>query len=68
MQVVTALAFGKVQGVFFRANVKKIADAMGVSGSVQNLPDGSVKIEAQGPKELLKEFSVPGSLLNALYA
>lgn len=56
MQTATAHVFGRVQGVFFRANVKKIADRMGVLGLVENLEDGSVRIYAQGSKQLLEEF------------
>jgi len=56
MQTVTAHVFGRVQGVFFRASVKKIADRMGVLGTVENLEDGSVCICAQGSRQLLEEF------------
>ena len=39
---------GKVQGVFFRASTKAVADQLGVKGFVKNLPDGSVYLEAEG--------------------
>ncbi|WP_207426510.1 acylphosphatase [Pedobacter sp. SYSU D00535] len=39
---------GKVQGVFFRASTKAVADQLGVKGFVRNQPDGSVYIEAEG--------------------
>jgi acylphosphatase len=38
---------GKVQGVFYRASTKAVADQLGVKGKVKNLPDGSVYIEAE---------------------
>jgi acylphosphatase len=56
MQTVVAIVFGRVQGVFFRVNVKKIAKSMGVLGCVENLDDGSVRILAQGSRQLLEEF------------
>lgn len=37
---------GKVQGVWFRAHTEEKALAMGVSGYVRNLPDGSVEAAA----------------------
>ena len=39
---------GKVQGVFFRESTRKMAEQLGLKGTVRNLPDGSVHIEAQG--------------------
>lgn len=47
---------GKVQGVFFRASAKDTADRLSVKGSAQNMPDGSVYIEAEGDEENLKQF------------
>jgi acylphosphatase len=47
---------GNVQGVFFRASTKDMADQMGVWGFVQNERDGSVYIEAEGEDENLTEF------------
>jgi acylphosphatase len=38
---------GKVQGVFFRASTKAVADQLGVKGNVKNLPNGDVFIEAE---------------------
>ena len=45
---------GKVQGVWFRANTQKKAKAMGLTGWVRNLPDGSVEAVFQGPEEQVK--------------
>ena len=47
---------GCVQGVFYRASAKTKADELGITGFVQNLPDGNVYIEAEGPDEKLDLF------------
>jgi acylphosphatase len=47
---------GKVQGVFFRASSKEIADSLGVFGFVQNEKNHSVYIEAEGAQEKLDQF------------
>jgi len=47
---------GKVQGVFFRASTKEIADDLQINGTVRNNPDGSVSIEAEGEEENLNQF------------
>ena len=48
--------FGLVQGVFFRYTTRKVARKLGLTGIVKNLPDGSVFIEAEGPKDKLFEL------------
>ena len=47
---------GKVQGVFFRASTKAVADQMGVKGLVKNEKDGSVYIEAESNETTLQMF------------
>lgn len=47
---------GKVQGVWFRDSTKATADRLGVTGFVQNQPDGSVYAEAEGSPEKLESF------------
>jgi acylphosphatase len=47
---------GKVQGVFFRASTKAVADQMGVKGLVKNEKDGSVYIEAEADATMLEMF------------
>ena len=39
---------GVVQGVFFRQATADEANRLGVGGAVQNLPDGSVEVVAEG--------------------
>lgn len=42
--------FGKVQGVFYRASTKTVAEDLGLTGWVKNEADGSVTIHAEGSK------------------
>lgn len=50
------LFFGRVQGVFFRAQARAAARALELTGWVRNLPDGSVEAHAEGEPEALREF------------
>jgi acylphosphatase len=56
MKQATIVATGKVQKVRYRSKVKAIADQLGITGLVENLEDGSVRIVAEGADELLTEF------------
>ena len=47
---------GIVQGVGFRYFTKQKADQIGVSGTVQNLSDGSVEIYVEGTKSAVHAF------------
>ena len=47
---------GRVQGVWFRAHTEEKALAMGVSGYVRNLPDGSVEAAATLDEKGLEAF------------
>jgi acylphosphatase len=47
---------GLVQGVGYRAFAKRAADALQVTGFAENMPDGSVRIIAEGEREKLEEF------------
>lgn len=46
---------GRVQGVWFRASTKRIADEYGLSGWVKNLPDGRVEAVFEGDEEAVKK-------------
>ena len=55
---------GRVQGVFFRATTKAVADQLGVKGTARNRPDGTVFIEAEGDEfslDIFLEFCNKGS-------
>jgi acylphosphatase len=47
---------GRVQGVFFRDSTRQAALALGLSGMVRNLPDGSVEIVAEGGQKELDDL------------
>lgn len=47
---------GKVQNVAYRAYVQDSAVELEVFGWIQNMPDGSVEVLAQGTPDTLKEF------------
>ncbi len=58
---------GKVQRVGYRDYVQAAAAELGLTGYVENLPDGSVYVVAQGEPEslrLLVEHLHEGSLLS----
>ncbi|VVB74942.1 Acylphosphatase [Candidatus Tiddalikarchaeum anstoanum] len=58
MKRLSALVYGKVQGVFFRRNTELIALKLGLTGYVENLKDGSVKVVAEGEEDKLKDLLV----------
>ncbi|RZN42486.1 MAG: hypothetical protein EF813_01435 [Methanosarcinales archaeon] len=66
MKRITAIMSGKVQNVGYRARVVGIAKESGITGTVQNLIDGRVKIIADGEEGDLKGFIDAISIKNAL--
>jgi acylphosphatase len=52
----TAWVEGRVQGVGFRWWVRSRALELGLSGTAENLPDGRVKIVAEGPEDRCQEL------------
>ncbi|MBN1477516.1 acylphosphatase [Candidatus Sumerlaeota bacterium] len=51
-----AFVRGRVQMVGFRWFALHAAEQWGVEGWVRNCPDGSVEVEASGPRERLERF------------
>ena len=47
---------GRVQGVGFRYATKSVAMGFEVTGTVRNLPDGRVELNAEGTPEELEAF------------
>ena len=52
-QRLRATLHGLVQGVGFRYSVISAAQELGLTGFVENRPDGSVYVEAEGPPAML---------------
>jgi acylphosphatase len=52
----TVIYTGRVQGVGFRYTTKQLAAGFEVTGTVRNLPDGSVELIAEGLREELEAF------------
>lgn len=48
---------GKVQGVFYRATAKKIADKLQVKGWIRNMENGNVEAVVSGENEMISEFT-----------
>lgn len=47
---------GKVQGVWYRQSTQKFASDNRITGIVQNMIDGSVRVVASGSKEQLNKL------------
>ena len=43
--------YGRVQGVGYRYFTRRHAKALGLKGYVRNMPDGSVEVVAEGPRD-----------------
>lgn len=56
MERVHLIIHGIVQGVFFRANTRRTAASLGLTGCAINRPDGTVEAVAEGPHEQLETF------------
>lgn len=48
------LVTGHVQGVFYRASIRREAMRLGLAGWVRNLPDGRVEAAAEGTRSALE--------------
>jgi acylphosphatase len=51
-----AVVRGEVQGVGYRWSVQRQAHRLGLTGYAENLPDGSVRVEAEGDPADLDEL------------
>ncbi len=56
MITVEVLIAGRVQGVGFRACIKRIADSLIIAGEVMNLADGRVRVIATTEDVILEKF------------
>lgn len=67
MQELHAIVSGRVQMVMFRDFATRKANKLDISGSVRNLPDGTVEVIAQGEKAQIEryiEYLNKGSVLS----
>ncbi|MEL7148297.1 MAG: acylphosphatase [Bacteroidota bacterium] len=48
--------YGRVQGVFYRASTKEMADKLGLCGWVKNQENGTVLIHAEGSSKQVDEL------------
>lgn len=53
---IVATVSGRVQGVGYRAFVVRYARALGLRGSVRNLPSGQVEVIAEGEEGALHQL------------
>ena len=56
METIKIKVYGRVQGVFFRANTKRFCDDNGLNGKVRNMSDGTVEIFVQGTEEKIRSL------------
>jgi acylphosphatase len=56
MSTVHLLIKGKVQGVFYRASAKEVADELQLTGWVKNTSEGDVEAMVTGSNEPLQQF------------
>jgi len=55
-KTVEILFSGRVQKVGFRACIQKTASSLGLSGEVENLPDGRVRALTTGEDTIIEKF------------
>ena len=62
MKCVHLIVSGRVQGVFFRPNVRNKAVELGLHGYAKNLPDGNVEVVAQGDEKKVNEDKIQSAI------
>lgn len=50
------IVFGRVQGVMYRDFTQRTAKKLGIKGEVENMEDGTVRVDAEGIDEALSKF------------
>ncbi|MES2994464.1 MAG: acylphosphatase [Patescibacteria group bacterium] len=67
MERLEAIVSGRVQLVMYRDFAQRKANGLKLTGFVQNLPDGTVRVIAEGPRAQLERYVLKlrkGSLLS----
>jgi acylphosphatase len=57
MPTIHLVISGKVQGVFYRATAKELAERLKLDGWIKNTKEGNVEILASGPSQDLLKFT-----------
>lgn len=55
-KTIKAQVSGKVQGVWFRASTKYVAEKLGLNGYAKNLANGDVEVMASGNENKLNDL------------
>ena len=56
LRQIECIISGRVQGMFYRAFARRTAKNLGLVGTVENLPDGTVHVVAQGDQPTLDQY------------
>lgn len=56
MKCIHLIVSGRVQGVFFRYNVRRKAKELELHGYAKNIEDGNVEVVAQGNEEKINQL------------
>lgn len=56
MRAVELVVSGRVQGVYYRATAREVADQLGLAGWVRNRDDGAVVVRAEGQPDAVDRF------------
>jgi acylphosphatase len=56
MPTVHLLIKGRVQGVFYRASAKEMADKLNLTGWIKNTTEGHVEATVTGDEQVLQKF------------
>ena len=56
MKCTHLIVSGRVQGVFFRANIRNKANELNLKGYAKNLENGDVEVVAEGNEDKIKEL------------
>ena len=57
MPTIHLLIKGKVQGVFYRATARDVAEEIGITGWIRNTEEENVEAVVSGNREQLKKFT-----------
>jgi acylphosphatase len=57
LQTISVIVKGKVQGVYYRQSAREKARDLQITGTVKNMPHGSVELVATGTAEQLEQLT-----------